>query len=79
MNIILLRFETNITFHFKEICGLDNCDKLKRLYLYDNAISKMKNLSMLKLLEVLWLNDNIIKSIEVHLIFLKCVLVFQRS
>jgi hypothetical protein len=28
---------------------------------------------MLKQLEVLWLNDNIIKSFEVHLIFLKCI------
>lgn len=48
----------------QKIEGLEECTKLQKLYLYGNKIEAIENLDNL-LLEVLWLNGNAIKNIEV--------------
>lgn len=64
--------------YFQEISGLQNCRELVKLYLYDNQIREIKNLTLQTNLEVLWLNNNCINKIQVWtlilLIFCICIL-----
>lgn len=52
-------------FLLQEIRGLQNCPELKKLYLYDNQISEIKNLDAQMGVEILWLNNNRISHIQV--------------
>jgi Leucine-rich repeat (LRR) protein len=47
---------------------LEHLTKLKKLYLYANEIERIENLNTLTSLEVLWLNENQIYSLEVGVI-----------
>ncbi|RVE57221.1 hypothetical protein OJAV_G00214240 [Oryzias javanicus] len=47
-----------------EISGLQNCQKLEKLYLYNNQICYIQNLDLQVNLEVLWLNNNCITEIQ---------------
>ena len=53
-------------FVLQDITGLENCVLIEKLYLYENKISKIQNLQMLSNLQVLWLNNNCIRAIEVN-------------
>lgn len=44
--------------------GLDDCRKLRKLYLYSNRIRRIENLSHCSQLEILWLSDNQIVVLE---------------
>ncbi|XP_014834760.1 PREDICTED: leucine-rich repeat-containing protein 9-like [Poecilia mexicana] len=47
-----------------EISGLQNCNLLERLYLYDNQIQEIKNLELQVNVTNLWLNNNCITKIQ---------------
>lgn len=67
-----------LSYFLQEISGLQNCCELVKLYLYDNQIREIKNLTLQTNLEVLWLNNNCINKIQVWtlilLIFYICIL-----
>lgn len=49
----------------QKISGLQHCPDLKKVYLYDNKITEIKNLKFHVNIEVLWLNNNYISQIQV--------------
>lgn len=57
---------------FKKLDGLETCTKMKHLHLYDNKISDCTQISNLLELELLWLNNNQITSLQV-----KCLEAFD--
>lgn len=68
-----VQFSTDLSLFFyvlfsQEISGLQKCLRLKKLYLYDNHISEIKNLKLQVDLEVLWLNNNCISQIQVWIV-----------
>ncbi|MEQ2180271.1 hypothetical protein GOODEAATRI_034247 [Goodea atripinnis] len=48
----------------QEISGLQNCNQLEKLYLYDNQIQEINNLELQGNLIVLWLSNNCITKIQ---------------
>lgn len=63
-NILPAWSDNNLSF-LQEISGLQTCNQLERLYLYDNQIQEIKNLELQVNLTTLWLNNNCITKIQV--------------
>ena len=62
MMVLLLLFWIST---LQAISGLNGRKKLKKLFLHDNKVTKIENISHLEQLNVLWLDNNNIIAIEV--------------
>lgn len=62
---ILPAWSDNNLSLLQEISGLQKCNQLERLYLYDNQIQEIKNLELQVNVTNLWLNNNCITKIQV--------------
>lgn len=49
----------------KDLSGLETCKNLRRLYLYDCAIENGSPIAQLTSLDVLWIQNNRLQSMEV--------------
>jgi Leucine-rich repeat (LRR) protein len=54
----------------KDLSGLEACKQLRRLYLYDCAIENASQIAQLTSLDVLWIQNNRLKNMEVSIIYL---------
>uniref|UniRef100_A0A3B5LPI9 Leucine rich repeat containing 9 n=1 Tax=Xiphophorus couchianus TaxID=32473 RepID=A0A3B5LPI9_9TELE len=61
---ILPAWSDNNLSLLQEISGLQKCNQLERLYLYDNQIQEIKNLELQVNVTNLWLNNNCITKIQ---------------